>query len=134
MCFSTFLKMNFCVEITNFKKLVDIIKNCVYHISIMSAMEVLETVAENNIPHKHPLTAMIWTNEEGSLVHGMSRPIGALFHVPHGMSNAMLLEKCMTFAKDGALDRFSELARAIGLADDKTDNKTASESFTKALV
>ena len=33
----------------------------------MSAMEVLETVAENNIPHKHPLTAMIWTNEEGSL-------------------------------------------------------------------
>ena len=33
----------------------------------MSAMEVLETVAELNIPHKHPLTAMIWTNEEGSL-------------------------------------------------------------------
>lgn len=30
-------------------------------------MEVLETVAANNIPHKHPLTAMIWTNEEGSL-------------------------------------------------------------------
>lgn len=30
-------------------------------------MEVLETVAELNIPHKHPLTAMIWTNEEGSL-------------------------------------------------------------------
>ena len=33
----------------------------------MSAMEVLETVVEQNIPHKHPLTAMIWTNEEGSL-------------------------------------------------------------------
>lgn len=31
---------------------------------VMSAMEVLETVAANNIPHKHPLTAMIWTNEE----------------------------------------------------------------------
>ena len=36
-------------------------------LGVMSAMEVLETVAENNIPHKHPLTAMIWTNEEGSL-------------------------------------------------------------------
>ena len=34
---------------------------------VMSAMEVLETVAANNVPHKHPLTAMIWTNEEGSL-------------------------------------------------------------------
>ncbi len=36
-------------------------------LGVMSAMEVLETVVEHNIPHKHPLTAMIWTNEEGSL-------------------------------------------------------------------
>lgn len=36
-------------------------------LGVMSAMEVLETVAEQKIEHKHPLTAMIWTNEEGSL-------------------------------------------------------------------
>ncbi len=36
-------------------------------LGVMTAMEVLETVAANDIPHKHPLTAMIWTNEEGSL-------------------------------------------------------------------
>ena len=36
-------------------------------LGVMTAMEVLETVAEHDIPHKHPLTAMIWTNEEGSL-------------------------------------------------------------------
>ena len=36
-------------------------------LGVMSAMEVLETVAADNIPHKHDLTAMIWTNEEGSL-------------------------------------------------------------------
>ena len=36
-------------------------------LGVMSAMEVLETVADQNIPHKHPLTAMIWANEEGSL-------------------------------------------------------------------
>lgn len=36
-------------------------------LGVISAMEVLETVVENNIPHRHPLTAMIWTNEEGSL-------------------------------------------------------------------
>lgn len=36
-------------------------------LGVISAMEVLETVAADNIPHKHPLTAMIWTNEEGSL-------------------------------------------------------------------
>lgn len=36
-------------------------------LGVMSAMETLETVATQKIPHKHPLTAMIWTNEEGSL-------------------------------------------------------------------
>ena len=36
-------------------------------LGVLTAMEVLETVVAGNIPHKHPLTAMIWTNEEGSL-------------------------------------------------------------------
>lgn len=33
-------------------------------------------------------------NSTVTIVHGMSRPIGALFHVPHGLSNAMLLKEC----------------------------------------
>ena len=36
-------------------------------LGVMSAMEVLTTVVEKKISHKHPLTAMIWCNEEGSL-------------------------------------------------------------------
>jgi N-carbamoyl-L-amino-acid hydrolase len=36
-------------------------------LGVMSAMEALETVVAKKIPHKHPLTAMVWTNEEGSL-------------------------------------------------------------------
>ncbi len=36
-------------------------------LGVISAMEVLETIAEQKIPHKHNITAMIWTNEEGSL-------------------------------------------------------------------
>ena len=37
-----------------------------------------------------------------TLVHGLSRPIGALFHVAHGISNAMLLNVCFSFALEGA--------------------------------
>lgn len=36
-------------------------------LGVMGAMEVLESVVAQKIPHRHPLTAMIWTNEEGSL-------------------------------------------------------------------
>lgn len=36
-------------------------------LGVMGAMEALETVAREKIPHRHPLTAMVWTNEEGSL-------------------------------------------------------------------
>jgi N-carbamoyl-L-amino-acid hydrolase len=36
-------------------------------LGVMSAMEVLDTIVDQAIPHSHPITAMIWTNEEGSL-------------------------------------------------------------------
>ena len=38
-----------------------------------------------------------------TLIHGMSRPIGAHFHVPHGLSNAMLLPVTTTRTTPGAL-------------------------------
>ncbi len=36
-------------------------------LGVMTGMEILETVVAEGIPHRHPLTAMIWTNEEGAL-------------------------------------------------------------------
>lgn len=57
-----------------------------------------------------------FNNSSVTLVHGMSRPIGALFHVPHGISNAMLLDVCLEYMLDGAIGRFAELARQCGLA------------------
>lgn len=35
-------------------------------LGVISAMEVLETIVTEKIPHRHPITAMIWTNEEGA--------------------------------------------------------------------
>jgi N-carbamoyl-L-amino-acid hydrolase len=35
-------------------------------LGVMSAMEALETIVTENIPHRHPLTAIVWTNEEGA--------------------------------------------------------------------
>lgn len=72
-------------------------------------------------------------NASVTIVHGMSRPIGANFHVPHGISNAMLLEKCLGFALDGAYPRFAELGRAIGAADNSDDDTAASEKLIGAV-
>ena len=60
-----------------------------------------------------------------TIVHGMSRPMGALFHVPHGLSNAMLLEECMNYVVDGAYDRFADIARSLSLAKDESDQEAA---------
>ncbi len=66
-----------------------------------------------------------FNNSSVTLVHGMSRPIGALFHVPHGLSNAMLLSVCLKFALPGAVTRFADLGRAVGIEGD-SDERIAS--------
>lgn len=49
-------------------------------LGVIGAMEVLETIAAENIPHKHPITAMIWTNEEGSLYPPAMMVSGIICH------------------------------------------------------
>ncbi len=72
-------------------------------------------------------------NSSVTLVHGMSRPIGAIFHVPHGLSNAMLLKECIGFALDGAYERFAILGRAVGAASSYDDDETAAVKFLNRL-
>ena len=75
-----------------------------------------------------------FNNASVTIIHGMSRPIGALFHVAHGLSNAMLMKECLTFALEGAYDRFADLGRAVGVASDADSDKDASEKFLKAVI
>src|SRR3546814_19075697 len=61
-------------------------------------------------------SCIAFSNASVALVHGMSRPIGAHFHVPHGLSNAMLLPTVTRWSLDAALDRYAEAGRQIGAA------------------
>lgn len=74
-----------------------------------------------------------FNNASVTIIHGMSRPIGALFHVAHGLSNAMLMKECLGFALEGAYDRFADLGRAIGVADATDEDKAAAEKFLSAI-
>ncbi len=75
-----------------------------------------------------------FNNASVTLIHGMSRPIGAMFHVAHGLSNAMLMKECLSFALSGAYDRFGELGRSIGAASAQDTDRDASEKFLAAVA
>ncbi|MEH7458077.1 iron-containing alcohol dehydrogenase [Bacillus sp. JJ1127] len=73
-----------------------------------------------------------FSNASVALVHGMSRPIGALFHVPHGISNAMLLPAVLDFTKVCSVKRLADIGRHINpelhsLSDEEMANHTIVE-------
>lgn len=76
---------------------------------------------------------LAFSNASIALVHAMSRPLGSLFHVPHGMSNAMLLPTVTEFSRTSALTRYADCARVIGLADDAADDEAASAALVEGL-
>ncbi len=76
---------------------------------------------------------MAFSNASVCLVHGMSRPIGAFFHVAHGLSNAMLLPTVTAFSAPAAMDRYADCARAMDLANQDTAADAAVASLITEL-
>jgi alcohol dehydrogenase class IV len=76
---------------------------------------------------------LAFSNSSVALVHGMSRPIGAHFHVPHGLSNAMLLPAITRFSVPGAEARYAEAARRIGFAGSTDNDGTAAAKLISGL-
>ena len=74
-----------------------------------------------------------FSNSSVALVHGMSRPIGARFHVPHGMSNAMLLPAVTAFSLPGNLSRYADCARVMGIAKSDVNDEGAAAALVEAL-
>jgi len=72
-------------------------------------------------------------NASVALVHGMSRPIGAYFHVPHGVSNATLLAQVMEFSLPGNPGRYAEIAAAVGEDVAGLDDMEAAQKGVDAI-
>jgi alcohol dehydrogenase class IV len=74
-----------------------------------------------------------FSNSSVALVHGMSRPIGAHFHVAHGLSNAMLFPTVTAFSVRAAEGRYADCARALGVAVDTDTDARAADKLVAAL-
>ena len=75
-----------------------------------------------------------FSNASVTIVHGMSRPIGAMFHVPHGLSNAMLLKVCLPYIKPGATARLNNLAKEIGVFRQGMTPDEGADAFVVATI
>lgn len=79
------------------------------------------------------LAGVAFSNASVALVHGMSRPIGAHFHVPHGLSNAMLLPTVTEFSIPAAAARYADCARAMGVANAQDSTEEANAKLLAEL-
>jgi alcohol dehydrogenase class IV len=74
-----------------------------------------------------------FSNSSVALVHGMSRPIGAHFHIAHGLSNAMLFPAVTAFSVGAAPHRYADCARALGVTTGQDSDTAAAAKLVEAL-
>ena len=119
------------------------------HLSDNLALKALPLIAKNICAaYKNPvdylarealmlgssLAGMAFSNSSVALVHGMSRPIGAYFHIAHGLSNAMLLTEVTKFSIDFSTDRYANCAVAAGWANSTDSKSVACEKLVRNLT
>jgi alcohol dehydrogenase class IV len=76
---------------------------------------------------------LAFTNSSVCLVHGMSRPLGLVFRLPHGLSNSVLLPTVTRFSWTGAKTRYAAVSRAIHIASEKSSDEAACEALAEWL-
>jgi alcohol dehydrogenase class IV len=100
-------------------------KRAAYNGSDIKAREGLMLVAT--------MGGIAFTNASICLVHAMSRPLGSFFHVPHGLSNAMLLPYFTAFSVKAALSRYADCSRAVGFGSSNDCDEVAADKLVDGL-
>ena len=99
----------------------------------IACMEPENAKARKNLMLAASQAGMAFSNSSVALVHGMSRPIGAHFHVAHGLSNAMLLPKITEFSINGNEQRYATCARVMKWAVESDKDEIACSKLIKNL-
>lgn len=61
------------------------------------------------------VAGMGFSNVGLGIVHSMAHPLGAVYDIPHGVANALLLPTVMEFNKSACVEKYGEIARALGV-------------------
>jgi alcohol dehydrogenase class IV len=79
------------------------------------------------------LAGMAFANAGVTAVHAFAYPIGAEFHIPHGVANTLMLPHVMRFNLLGNLPKFAEISEAFDLSTESFDGLRAAEMFVEAI-
>jgi lactaldehyde reductase len=79
------------------------------------------------------IAGMAFSNVGLGVDHGMAHPLSALFDVPHGVACAMLLPTVMRFNVPAALDKYTDIAKAVGVWRDGMTKEEAADAACKAI-
>ena len=89
--------------------------------------------ARNGMAVAQYIAGMAFSNVGLGVVHGMAHPLGAIFDIPHGVANALLLPTIMEFNAPAALDKYVQIAKAMDVYSAGMSREEAAEAAVKAV-
>ena len=89
--------------------------------------------ARNGMAVAQYIAGMAFSNVGLGLVHGMAHPLGAIFDIPHGVANALLLPLIMEFNAPAALDKYIDIAKAMGVYTSDMSKEEAARAAVDAV-
>lgn len=98
-----------------------------------AVFEPTNPVGRNGMAVAQYIAGMAFSNVGLGVVHGMAHPMGSLFDIPHGVANALLLPTIMEFNAPVCLDKYVEIAKAMGAYREGMTKEEAAEAACKAV-
>ncbi len=89
--------------------------------------------ARNGMAVAQYIAGMAFSNVGLGVVHGMAHPLGAIFDIPHGVANALLLPTIMEFNAPAALDKYVDIAKAMNVYKDGMTKEEAADAACEAV-
>jgi len=92
-----------------------------------------DVVARDGMAVAQYIAGMGFSNVGLGLVHGMAHPLGAYYDIPHGIANALLLPVVMQYNAESSIDKYVDIARAMGVKVDNLSPQKAAQAAVDAV-
>ena len=89
--------------------------------------------ARNGMAVAQYIAGMAFSNVGLGVVHGMAHPMGAIFDIPHGVANALLLPTIMEFNMPAAVDKYVQIAKAMDVYSAGMSKEEAAQAAVDAV-